>query len=247
MDWLANPDIWLSLATLTALEVVLGIDNLVMIAILAGKLPPERQSAARKVGLAVALITRLLLLFTLSWLAGLTTPLFSVFGHGVSWRDIVLILGGAFLIAKATHEIYALTELHETHTTTTRVHAAFTAVVIQIALLDLVFSFDSVITAVGMAQHIEVMVAAIVIAMAVMLLAADVTSRFIMRNPSVKMLALSFLILIGTMLVADGMGFHVPKGYLYFAMAFALLVEVLNMMVRRRKTRVAPPVPPPVG
>lgn len=247
MDWIANPDIWLSLATLTALEVVLGIDNLVMIAILAGKLPPERQSAARKVGLAVALITRLLLLFTLSWLAGLTAPLFSVFGHGISWRDIVLLVGGAFLIAKATHEIYALTEIHETHTGPTRVHAAFTAVVIQIALLDLVFSFDSVITAVGMAQHIEVMVAAIVIAMAVMLLASDVTSRFIMRNPSVKMLALSFLILIGTMLVADGMGFHVPKGYLYFAMAFALLVEVLNMAVRRRKTRVAPPVPPPVG
>ncbi|MCW5774610.1 MAG: TerC family protein [Rhodospirillaceae bacterium] len=236
MDWIANPDIWLSLLTLTALEIVLGIDNLVFIAILAGKLPAERQALARRLGLALALITRLALLFTLSWLAGLTAPLFSVLGEGISWRDIVLIGGGAFLIAKATFEIHHNVEAGEEAAPKRRA-GSLVGVVIQIALIDIVFSFDSVITAVGMAQHIEVMVAAIVISIAVMIVAAGPVSGFIDRHPTLKMLALAFLILIGTMLVADGIGFHVPKGYIYFAMAFACLVEGLNMLVRRRASR----------
>jgi len=236
MDWVLNPDIWLSLVTLTALEIVLGIDNIIFIAILAGKLPKHRQKLARQVGLGVALLTRLALLFTLTWLAGLTRPLFTVFGEGISWRDIVLIGGGLFLMAKATYEIHEKVDAagYETPPAPT---GSFIGVVIQIALVDIVFSFDSVLTAVGMAQHIEVMVAAIVISMAVMLVAAGVISDFVNRHPTIKMLALSFLILIGTMLTAEGIGFHIPKGYIYFAMAFSCLVEGLNMLVRRRVTR----------
>lgn len=245
-DWIANPDIWLALVTLTALEIVLGIDNLVFIAILAGKLPPERQGLARQVGLGLALLTRLGLLFTLSWLAGLTAPLFSVFGEGISWRDIVLIGGGLFLMAKAVFEIHHKVEAAGTEEPPAP-SGSFVGVVIQIALIDIVFSFDSVLTAVGMAQHIEVMVAAIVISMAIMLVAAGAVSDFVNRHPTIKMLALSFLILIGTMLVADGIGFHIPKGYIYFAMAFAVLVEGLNMMVRRQvaraRSRREPPSP----
>jgi predicted tellurium resistance membrane protein TerC len=246
MDWIANPDIWLSLVTLTALEIVLGIDNLVFIAILAGKLPAERQALARQIGLGVALLTRLGLLFTLTWLAGLRENLFYVFGEGISWRDIVLIGGGLFLIAKATYEIHHKVEAagHETPSTAT---SGFVLVVVQIALVDVVFSFDSVLTAVGMAQHIEVMVAAIVISMAIMLVAAGPVSDFVNRHPTLKMLALSFLILIGTMLTAEGIGLHIPKGYIYFSMAFACLVEGLNMLVRRQtaraRTRRTPPSP----
>ncbi len=235
-DWIANPDIWLSLVTLTALEIVLGIDNLVFIAILAGKLPAHRQKLARQLGLAVALLTRLALLFTLSWLAGLTKPLFVVFGEGVSWRDIVLIGGGLFLIAKAVIEVHHKVE-SAAEEAAPAPRGSFVGVVIQIALVDIVFSFDSVLTAVGMAQHIEVMVAAIVISMALMLVAAGPVSDFVNRHPTIKMLALAFLILIGTMLTAEGMGFHIPKGYIYFAMAFAILVEALNMLVRRRTAR----------
>jgi predicted tellurium resistance membrane protein TerC len=236
MDWILSADIWLSLLTLTALEIVLGIDNLVFIAILAGKLPPQRQALARRLGLALALVTRLALLFTLSWLAGLTANLFSVLGEGVSWRDLVLIGGGAFLIAKATYEIHHNVE-DAGEEGAPNVGTALAAVVIQIALIDVVFSFDSVITAVGMAQHLEVMVAAIVISIAIMLVASGPVAAFIDRNPTLKMLALAFLILIGTMLVADGIGFHVPKGYIYFAMAFACLVEALNMLARRRRRK----------
>src|SRR5688500_677666 len=223
MDWISNPDIWLSLVTLTALEIVLGIDNLVFIAILAGKVPEHRQKLAQRVGLGLALLTRLGLLFTLSWLAGLKEPLFFVLGEGVSWRDIVLIGGGLFLIAKATYEIHHKVEAagHDTPSIAT---STFALVVVQIALIEVVFSFDSVLTAVGMAQHIEVMVAAIVISMAVMLIAAAPVSDFVNRHPTIKMLALSFLILIGTMLTAEGIGFHIPKGYIYFSMAFACLV-----------------------
>jgi predicted tellurium resistance membrane protein TerC len=235
LDWIANPDIWLSLLTLTALEIVLGIDNIIFIAILAGKLPPHRQATARRVGLGVALLTRLALLLTLSWLAGLKDPLFSVFGEGISWRDIVLIGGGLFLMAKATYEIHHSVEAGAaTDAGENRPRGTLAGVIVQIALIDVVFSFDSVITAVGMAQHIEVMIAAIVIAIGVMLVAAGPVSQFIERHPTLKMLALAFLILIGTMLVADGLGFHVPKGYIYFAMAFSCLVEFLNILVRRR-------------
>jgi predicted tellurium resistance membrane protein TerC len=235
-DWISNPDIWLALVTLTALEIVLGIDNLVFIAILAGKLPEHRQKLAQRVGLGLALLTRLGLLFTLSWLAGLREPLFSVFGEGISWRDIVLIGGGLFLIAKATYEIHHRVE-EAGRSETAVVMSSFTLVVVQIALVDMIFSFDSVLTAVGMARHIEVMVAAIVIAMAIMLIAAAPVSDFVNRHPTIRMLALSFLILIGTMLTAEGIGLHIPKGYIYFSMAFACLVEALNMLVRRQITR----------
>jgi len=245
MDWISNPDIWLSLLTLTALEIVLGIDNLIFIAILAAKLPPERQKMARNLGLGLALVTRLALLFTLSWLAGLTAPLFTVLGEGISWRDIVLIGGGLFLMAKAVLEIHHKVEAAQ-EDAPRPVAAGFTGVVIQIALIDIVFSFDSVITAVGMAQHIEVMVAAIIISIAVMILAAGPVTRFIDRHPTIKMLAVAFLILMGTMLVADGIGFHIPKGYIYFAMAFGCMIEGLNMLVRGggRKRKAAPQVPP---
>jgi len=245
MDWISNPDIWLSLLTLTALEIVLGIDNLIFIAILAGKLPPERQAMARRVGLGVALITRLALLFTLSWLAGLTAPLVTVLGEGISWRDIVLIGGGLFLMGKAVLEIHHKVESASDEAPRPAT-ASFAGVVLQIALIDVVFSFDSVITAVGMARHIEVMVAAIVISIGVMVVAAGPVTTFINRHPTIKMLALAFLILIGTMLIADGVGFHVPKGYIYFAMAFACLVEGLNMLVRGTgRKKPAAPKPPP--
>ena len=250
MDWISNPDIWISLLTLTALEIVLGIDNLIFIAILAGKLPPERQALARNVGLALALVTRLALLFTLSWLAGLTAPIFSVLGEGISWRDIVLIGGGLFLMGKAVIEIHHKVEAAQ-EDRPPGATAGFASVVIQIALIDIVFSFDSVITAVGMARHIEVMVAAIVISIAVMLVAAGPVTTFISRHPTIKMLALSFLILIGTMLVADGIGFHIPKGYIYFAMAFACLIEGLNMLVsgagRKKRAAAKAPKAPPAG
>ncbi|HEY7609442.1 MAG TPA: TerC family protein [Alphaproteobacteria bacterium] len=236
MDWILNPDIWLSLVTLTALEIVLGIDNLVFIAILVAKLPAERQRLARQLGLMLALLTRLALLFTLSWLAGLSRPLFTVLGEGISWRDIVLIGGGLFLIAKATFEIHHKVEAAAEEAPPAPA-GSFMGVVAQIAIIDIVFSFDSVLTAVGMAQYIEVMVAAIVISMVLMLVASGPVSGFVDRHPTIKMLALAFLILIGTMLTAEGIGFHIPKGYIYFAMAFAVLVEGLNTLVRRQSAR----------
>jgi predicted tellurium resistance membrane protein TerC len=239
LEWFADPDIWLSLVTLTALEVVLGIDNIVFIAIVAERLPPERRMLARRIGLGFALITRLILLFTLTWIMTLTRPLFEIFGYALSGRDLILLAGGAFLTAKAVFEIHHhLEESDELPTTAQPIRSAsFVAIVAQIALLDVVFSLDSVITAVGMAQEIWVMVAAIVIAMVLMLIAAEPVSRFINLHPTLRMLALSFLILIGTMLVAEGIGFHIPKGYIYFSMAFAVLVESLNMMVRSRRRR----------
>lgn len=235
MEWIANPQIWVSLLTLVALEIVLGIDNLVFIAILSEKLPEHRRKLARRVGLLFALGTRLLLLLTLTWLMGLNETLFKVFDHGVSGRDIILLVGGMFLIAKATFEIHDKIEGEEEEGSKTKAVASFMAVVVQIAILDIVFSLDSVITAVGMAEHLEVMVAAIIIAVGVMIIAAEPVSAFINAHPTVKMLALSFLILIGVALVADGIGFHIPKGYIYFAMGFSVLVEFLNLMVRRRR------------
>lgn len=240
MSWLTDPEIWISLLTLTGLEVVLGVDNLVFIAILAGRLPPEQQAAARRTGLAVALITRLILLSTLTWIAGLTEPLFTAFRHDFTWRDIILIGGGLFLLGKSTHEIHGSLEGEEAHETSARGSASFAAVVAQIGIIDIVFSLDSVITAVGMAQELWVMITAVVLAMILMLVASTPLSDFVARHPTVKMLALSFLLLIGMSLVADGFGFHIPKGYLYFAMAFSVLVEVLNLLVRRKKKR--PPV-----
>jgi predicted tellurium resistance membrane protein TerC len=239
MDWIADPDIWLSLLTLTALEVVLGIDNIVFIAIIAERLPEGQRALARRIGLAFALLTRLGLLLTLTWIMSLTRPLFEVLGHSFSGRDLILLLGGLFLTAKAVWEIHhRLEEADDTPDTAKPLrYSGFTIIVAQIAMLDVVFSLDSVITAVGMAQELWVMIVAIVLAIALMLIAAEPVSRFINLHPTLKMLALSFLILIGTMLVAEGVGFHIPKGYIYFSMAFAFLVEALNMIVRNRRRR----------
>ena len=225
-----------SLLTLTALEIVLGIDNLVFISIMSNRLPVEQQASARRTGLALAVITRLLLLASIAWLAGVTAPLFSVFDHPVSLRDLILLGGGLFLLAKGTTEIHATVEGVEEEIRHAKA-TSFISVIIQIMILDIVFSLDSVITAVGMAQQLSVMAAAIIIAVIVMLFAADPLSRFIHEHVSVKMLALSFLILVGAVLVADGMGFHVPKGYLYFAIAFSIGVEALNLAAAKRRRR----------
>lgn len=236
MELLADPQAWLSLVTLTALEIVLGIDNLVFIAVLVEKLPHARRAAARRVGIALALGTRLLLLASIAWIAGLTQPLFMLLDRAVSWRDLVLMLGGAFLIYKATHEIHGSLEGEEGEVST-RVPSTFAAVVIQIALIDIVFSLDSVITAVGMASEFAIMVTAVVLAMIVMLAASGPVSGFVTRHPTVKMLALSFLLLIGTALVGDGLGFYIPKGYIYAAMGFSVMVESLNLLAKRRRAK----------
>ena len=230
-------DGWISLLTLTALEVVLGIDNIVFLSIMTGKLPPERQPLARRLGLGLALVMRVLLLLAMSWLVTLQATLFTVFGEPISGRDLILIGGGVFLVGKATHEIFDRMEVD--HTQPQRpVRVSFGAVVVQIVLLDLVFSIDSVITAIGMARALSIMVAAVVIAVLVMLAFAGPISAFVEQHPSVKILALSFLILIGVVLVADGMGQHIPKGYVYFAMAFSLGVELLNLRLRSRQAPV---------
>jgi len=221
---------------LTALEIVLGIDNIIFISIMASKLPAHQQDKARKVGLGMALITRLMLLASIAWVATLTQPLFSVFGMEVSGRDLILIVGGLFLLAKGTMEIHHTVEGEEEDAAVKAV-ATFGAVVFQIMLLDIVFSLDSVITAVGMSNHLPVMVTAVVIAMAVMLFASGPVGDFVNRHTTVKMLALSFLLLVGVALVADGLGFHIPKGYLYFAIAFSALVEALNLMALSRRKR----------
>jgi predicted tellurium resistance membrane protein TerC len=232
MEFLTEPATWLSLITLTAMEIVLGIDNVIFISILVDKLPAGQQSKGRKLGLALALILRLALLFAITWVMGLNSPLFSVFGKGFTGRDLILLGGGLFLIVKATREIHENLEVvHEAHKAPSG-RAAFGIVLVQILALDIVFSLDSVITAVGMAQHISVMVAAMVIAVGVMLAFSGGIAAFVNRHPSMKMLALSFLLLIGVVLVADGMGQHVGKGYIYFAMAFSFGVELLNMRVR---------------
>jgi predicted tellurium resistance membrane protein TerC len=236
MEWLTDPNIWASLLTLTVLEIVLGIDNLVFIAILAGRLPPEKQDRARRFGLALALISRLALLASISWLTNLTTPLVSVMGHGLSARDLVLIAGGLFLLYKGTREIHERIEgerLGAEGAAAVAVHG-LVGIVLQIMVLDIVFSLDSVITAVGMADHLWVMAAAVVIAVIVMLVASGPLAHFIDRHPTVKMLALSFLLLIGMTLIADGIGFHVPKGYIYAAIGFSILVESLNIAASKR-------------
>ena len=235
MDWLTDPQVWASLVTLTALEIVLGIDNLVFIAILAGRLPPEHQNRARQVGLALALISRLALLASITWIIGLTRPLFDLFGHPVSWRDIVLIAGGLFLLYKGTREIHRRLEGDGPEEGAGSGRTSFAGVVAQIMLLDVVFSLDSVITAVGMANTLWVMATAIIIAVVIMLAASRPLADFVERHPTVKMLALSFLLLIGMTLIADGAGFHVPKGYIYAAIGFSVVVEALNQSSARRR------------
>jgi predicted tellurium resistance membrane protein TerC len=233
MEWLTNPEIWIALVTLTILEIVLGIDNVIFISILAGKLPAGQQRRARQVGLALAMLSRLVLLFSLSWLIGLTAPLFSVLGREVSGRDLILLVGGLFLIAKATHEIHDKLE-GETGQGSAKAAASFKGVVTQIMLLDLVFSLDSVITAVGMVRVVWVMAAAIIIAVVVMLISVEWIADFVERHPTIKMLALSFLLLIGFSLVAESFHQEIPKGYLYFAMGFSVFVEMLNLKIRQR-------------
>jgi predicted tellurium resistance membrane protein TerC len=232
MEFLTDPQIWIAFLTLTVLEIVLGIDNIVFISILAGKLPAEQQGRARNLGLTLALLARLALLFSLSWLIGLTTPLFEVLGQGISGRDMILLAGGLFLVGKSTYEMHENLEGPEGHKSE-RVAATLPSVLLQIFLLDVVFSLDSVITAIGMADEVAVMAAAIVVAIGVMMLSAEAIHEFIQRHPTFKMLALAFLLLIGVTLVAEGLGQHVPKGYLYFAMAFAAFVEVLNLRMRK--------------
>jgi predicted tellurium resistance membrane protein TerC len=231
-DWMLHPESWVALATLTALELVLGIDNIVFISILSGRLPVSQRARARRLGLGVALASRILLLLTLAWIVKLTSPLFSLLGHAFSGRDLILVGGGLFLLAKGTMEIHGKLE-GEVGERALPSAPSFAGVLAQIALLDLVFSLDSVITAVGMANRIEIMVAAVVLSVALMLVAAGPVSEFVERHPTVKMLALSFLILIGVTLVADGLGHHVPKGYVYFAMGFSFGVEMLNLRLRR--------------
>ena len=235
MEWIASPEAWIALLTLTVLEIVLGIDNIIFISILSSKLPEKQQPRARSLGLFLAMFTRIALLFSLAWVIGLTAPLFEIFGQEISGRDLILLIGGLFLLWKATTEIHGKLEGEEGHADA-RVTPSFAGVLVQIALLDIVFSLDSVITAVGMADELAVMVAAVVIAVSVMLVAAGPISRFVEQHPTVKILALSFLILIGTSLVAEGLAFHIPKGYIYFAMGFSVLVEMLNLQVRRRSS-----------
>jgi predicted tellurium resistance membrane protein TerC len=234
-SWLADPQIWIAFATLTVLELVLGIDNIVFISILSGKLPPDRQPKARFIGLSMALVMRVLLLLSLSWVMGLTAPLFSlpIVDHPVSGRDLILIIGGLFLIAKSTHEIHGSLEGHEGHASE-KVYASFTSVIIQITLLDIVFSLDSVITAIGMVEHVAIMVAAVVVSIIAMMLFAGTIGAFVQQHPTVKMLALAFLLLIGVTLLAEGFHQKIPKGYIYFAMAFSVLVEILNMRLRKK-------------
>ena len=234
MEWLTSPDIWIAFATLLLLEIVLGIDNVVFISILSGKLPAEQRGRARTIGLGLALITRILLLLSLSWLIGLTAPLFAILGHEISGRDLILIIGGLFLVAKATYEIHERLEGEDAHQKTAAT-ASFAGVIVQILLLDIVFSLDSVITAVGMVDQLAIMVAAVVIAVGIMLLAAGAISGFVERHPTVKMLALSFLVLIGASLVAEGLGQHIPKGYIYGPIAFSIVVEALNLRARTRR------------
>jgi predicted tellurium resistance membrane protein TerC len=233
---LFDPNAWLALATLTVLEIVLGIDNLVFISVLTSRCEPKDALRARQIGLSLAFVFRIIMLFGLTWLMGLTAPLFSLFGIGISWRDIILIGGGAFLIAKATHEIHREIEGHNKQAASdTPRRASFSLIITQLVLIDLVFSLDSIITAIGMAEHIEVMIAAVVIAMIVMYLAAGPVGAFIAEHPTTKMLALAFLLLIGVALIADGFEFHIPRGYIYFAMAFAGAVELFNVAAYRKK------------
>jgi predicted tellurium resistance membrane protein TerC len=233
MEWLSDPQAWIGFFTLTMLEIVLGIDNVVFISILAGKLPPSDREKARKTGLALAMITRILLLLSLSWIIRLTAPLFTIIGAEISGRDLVLIIGGLFLIGKSTHEIHGSLEGEEGESSR-RVAPSFASVIAQILVLDIVFSLDSVITAVGMVDQLAVMIAAVIVAVGFMLGFSGAISRFVHDHPTVKMLALSFLMLIGVTLIGEGFDQHIPKGYVYFAMGFSVAVEMLNLKLRKK-------------
>ncbi len=234
MAWITNPEIWIAFFTLVALELVLGVDNVIFISILAGKLPKEQQSNARKTGIGLAVITRILLLLSLSWIIGLTEPLFSVLGFHISGRDLILIIGGLFLLGKSTHEIHEKLEGQEGHASA-KVRATFWGVILQIMLLDVVFSLDSVITAVGMVNNLAVMIAAVIVAAVGMIFSADALSNFVDEHPTIKMLALSFLLMIGFTLIVEGLHQHIPKGYVYFAMGFSVFVEFLNLRMRKNE------------
>lgn len=233
MDWLSDPQAWMALLTLTALEIVLGIDNIIFISILTGKLPEHQRPKAQKIGLFLAMITRIMLLFSLAWIMKLTSPFFHILGHGISGRDLILIVGGMFLLAKSTMEIHDKLEGEEHHADAGKGAASFNGILVQIMFLDIVFSLDSVITAVGMARQLGVMVTAVVISVGIMLFFAGAVSRFVDKHPTVKVLALSFLLMIGVALIADGLSFHIPKGYIYFSMAFSIFVEMINIKVRK--------------
>ena len=237
-EWIASPEAWIALATLVALEIVLGIDNIIFISILVGRLPAEQRNLGRRLGLGLAMLTRLALLFSLVWIMGLVEPWFTVFEQEISGRDVILIGGGLFLLAKSTHEIHASLEIPvESHGEATPKYAGFASILVQIAIIDIVFSLDSVITAVGLVEHLSIMVIAIVISVGVMLVSARPIGEFVDAHPTIKMLALSFLLMIGLTLMAEGFDVHVPKGYIYFAMAFSVGVEVLNMRLRRGMER----------
>jgi predicted tellurium resistance membrane protein TerC len=234
MDWLTNPETWIGLITLIALEIVLGIDNIIFISILAGKLPHGQQARARRTGLLLAMFTRIALLASLAWIVRLTTPIFTIAGFDVTGRDIILIGGGVFLLAKSTYEIHDKLEGEEGHASA-KVSPSFASVIVQIMLLDIIFSLDSVITAVGMVREIWVMITAVVIAVIIMMMSAGTISEFVNRHPTIKILALSFLLLIGFTLVVEGLHQHIPKGYIYFAMGFSVFVEMLNLRIRTPK------------
>lgn len=237
MEWITTPESWIALLTLTALEIVLGIDNIIFISIIAGKLPEDQQKIGRQVGLIMAMVTRILLLFSIAWLTRLTAPLFTVFSYDISGRDLILIIGGLFLLGKSTFEIHERLEGEEGHASE-KVAASLAGVIFQIMLLDIVFSLDSVITAVGMVNEVAIMITAVVIAVVIMLFASGPISEFVNDRPTLKILALSFLLLIGFSLVSDGLGIHIPKGYIYFAMGFSVFVEVINLQVRAKTTPV---------
>jgi predicted tellurium resistance membrane protein TerC len=236
MEWIADPQAWIALATLTILEIVLGIDNIIFITILAGRLPEEQRVRGRTLGLAMAMATRILLLLSITWVMGLSAPLFEVFAKVITGRDLILLGGGLFLLAKSTHEIHNNLEGVEEEHRSAEV-AGFAGVLFQIALIDIVFSLDSVITAVGLAKHLVIMVLAIMISVGVMMFAAQAIGDFVEKHPTIKMLALSFLILVGFTLMGEGLGMHIPKGYIYFAMAFSVGVEMLNLKMRARSAR----------
>jgi predicted tellurium resistance membrane protein TerC len=238
LEWITNPESLIALLTLTVLEIVLGIDNIIFISILSGKLPKEQQNKARIIGLALAMIARILLLFSIVWIMKLTLPLFTVLGKTLSGRDLILIGGGLFLLAKSTFEIHDKLEGEEGQKTS-KVVKSFTSIIIQIMVLDMVFSLDSVITAVGMANEIGVMITAVVIAIGVMMVSAKSISEFVDKHPTIKMLALAFLLLIGVSLIAEGLEQHIPKGYIYFAMAFSVFVEMLNLKMRAKRKPIA--------
>jgi predicted tellurium resistance membrane protein TerC len=233
IESLSDPQVWIALATLTFLEIVLGVDNIIFISILAGKLPQAQQAQARRLGLLAAMGTRVLLLFSLTWIARLTNPWFTVVGQEISGRDLILIVGGLFLLAKSTYEIHDKLEGEEGHASK-KVAASFASVIVQIMLLDIVFSLDSVITAVGMVRQLWVMVTAVIVAVLIMMVSATPISDFVHRHPTVKMLALSFLLLIGLSLIAEGFDHHIPKGYIYFAMGFSIFVEMINLRLRKK-------------